>query len=164
MGEMDKQAFQENVAELLQEAGKRGEGEPAVLAFICERSMSLENVLSEDRTSLNGVKGAAVMTIPCIGVISPSLLDTVFRGGASGVVIVGCRALDCHYREGNERIEAFMTPRTLESGARIPLSKVKVMLVSRFEDEETIEEIRKFITGLDREKSGSKGTSYEKRY
>ena len=45
--------------------------------------------------------GAAVVALPCIGHLPPSFIDfLVTRGRVDGVLLTGCRAGDCHYRQG----------------------------------------------------------------
>ena len=37
----------------------------------------------------------AVMTIPCVGMMSPTILDDALAAGAKGALVIGCRGLDC---------------------------------------------------------------------
>ncbi|MGK7345638.1 MAG: hydrogenase iron-sulfur subunit [Candidatus Nitrospinota bacterium M3_3B_026] len=152
MGEMTRDSMLEDIKSLMAPA----EGEkPVILCFMCERSMTLSNVLSDDERSLAGEPAAAVMVIPCAGVLEPDLVGAAFKDGAKGVVVVGCRPLDCHYREGNERIEEATDPANITGVDESAGERIKVMLVSRFEDEEVVADIKKFLE-IVRKPSGGK--------
>jgi len=51
-----------------------------------------------------------IIRVPCAVRVSPQHVLEAFRLGADGVMIVGCREQDCHYRVGrvraNERVRA----------------------------------------------------------
>lgn len=48
----------------------------------------------------------AAISLPCIGMLPPAFVDYALRDGrAQGVLVVGCRAGDCHFRLGVNWIE-----------------------------------------------------------
>jgi F420-non-reducing hydrogenase iron-sulfur subunit len=47
-----------------------------------------------------------IVRVPCSGRTEPELVIEAFSGGADGVLILGCPAGDCHYKEGNYRAYA----------------------------------------------------------
>ena len=105
MGQWNKGTFQEYISNLFSaKTGTNGDGPPVTMVFICERSFSLEGVLTEDGARIASTPEAAAMVIPCIGAISPSLVQHCFDSGAKGVMAIGCRGLDCHYREERRRL------------------------------------------------------------
>ncbi len=42
-----------------------------------------------------------MISLPCIGMIQPDMIETGFNAGADGIFICGCVMGDCHYRKGN---------------------------------------------------------------
>ena len=46
--------------------------------------------------------GTHVMSMFCIGMMPPTLVEYALDRGADGVLITGCRTGDCYYRYGNE--------------------------------------------------------------
>ena len=68
------------------------EGPERILVFGCRHGVALDRVRET---------GAAVVALPCIGHLPPSFIDfLVTRGRVDGVLLTGCRAGDCHYRQG----------------------------------------------------------------
>ncbi|MDH3638170.1 MAG: hydrogenase iron-sulfur subunit [Gammaproteobacteria bacterium] len=69
-------------------------GQARVLVYGCQTGVPMNE--SQDN-------GVAVVTVPCLGALPPSFLDFVLsRNLVEGVLLVGCRAGDCHYRLGQE--------------------------------------------------------------
>ncbi len=80
-----------------------------ILLFLCERTFDdLENLIKNER--LVNLPEVAVLTLPCIGIVSPALIDYAENAGAKGICVLGCHPLDCHYRaarrKGAEGIDA----------------------------------------------------------
>ncbi|MEO5340024.1 MAG: hydrogenase iron-sulfur subunit [Magnetococcus sp. MYC-9] len=71
-------------------------GQGRVILFGCEHGV--------DVTPLQCPEVVAV-TLPCSGMLSPSMVDYVLKNGADGVFIAGCREGDCYHRVGNTWIE-----------------------------------------------------------
>lgn len=68
-----------------------------------------------DVTALNP-PGVAAVSLPCIGMLPPPVIDHAMRRlGAAGVMVTGCASCDCYFRLGNrwmeERILAEREPR-----------------------------------------------------
>jgi coenzyme F420-reducing hydrogenase delta subunit/ferredoxin len=105
MGAWNKGTFQEYVTGLFaSKAAVNGDGVATTMVFICERSFSMDGFLTEDGARVASTPEAAAMVIPCIGALSPSLVQHCFDSGAKGVMAIGCRGLDCHYREERRRL------------------------------------------------------------
>lgn len=90
-----------------------------VMVIACERSVNLENELA-NKTELNGVDNCQVVQVPCSGMIQPRMIESAFKAGADGTIVVGCQIGDCHFREGNK----FCRERLL--GLRPPVIKKTV--------------------------------------
>jgi coenzyme F420-reducing hydrogenase delta subunit/ferredoxin len=68
---------------------------PRVIVFACDTS-------DLDRPVRFG-NNAAVIRLPCVGMLPPSFVDfALSRRYADGVMISGCAEGDCHHRLGNE--------------------------------------------------------------
>lgn len=68
-----------------------------------------------DVTALD-LPGVVTVTMPCIGMLPPSVIDYALRQqGAAGVMVTGCASCDCRYRLGNrwmdERLGGRREPR-----------------------------------------------------
>ena len=99
------------------EAAGAVEGPERVLVFGCRHGVALDRVRET---------GAAVVALPCIGHLPPSFIDfLVTRGRVDGVLLTGCRAGDCHYRQGidwmDERLGGRRDPYLR---ARVPRERV----------------------------------------
>ena len=68
------------------------EGPARILVFGCRHGVSLDRIPEA---------GVGVLALPCIGHLPPSFIDLLItRGLVDGVLLTGCRAGDCHYRQG----------------------------------------------------------------
>ena len=99
------------------EASGAVEGPERILVFGCRHGVALDRVRET---------GVAVVALPCIGHLPPSFIDfLVTRGRVDGVLLTGCRAGDCHYRQGidwmDERIGGRRDPYLR---ARVPRERV----------------------------------------
>jgi coenzyme F420-reducing hydrogenase delta subunit len=68
-----------------------------LVVFGCERSADAQVLAAADN---------AVVSLPCIGMLPPSLIEYALRGGAAGVVVYGCRS--CEFRLGKRWTEERM--------------------------------------------------------
>lgn len=46
-------------------------------------------------------RGVKVVNVPCSGRVTPTFVTTALQRGIEGVLIVGCREGECHYKHGN---------------------------------------------------------------
>lgn len=46
-----------------------------------------------------------LIRVMCTGRIDPQYVMAAFRNGADGVLVLGCHAGECHYRDGNRKAE-----------------------------------------------------------
>ncbi|MBI4665067.1 MAG: cytochrome b N-terminal domain-containing protein [Nitrospinae bacterium] len=137
-----KSDFQAAIDKAIGEA--RRNGEPSV-TFICERCCDLSGFTSEKDATLTFHPSSALVITPCIGVISPLMVEHCFTAGASCVAVAGCRALDCHYRETRRRIK----DQTVQFPKHFVVEEMKdfrvqVFHVSPYE----VDELKKNLTGF----------------
>ncbi|MGD2138672.1 MAG: hydrogenase iron-sulfur subunit, partial [Gammaproteobacteria bacterium] len=71
-------------------AGLRGE--PRILLLGCDNAIDITGLQSDS---------VAVLSLFCVGMIPPTLVEYAQRHGADGVFITGCRSGDCYFRLGN---------------------------------------------------------------
>ena len=70
---------------------------PKILLLICEQSIRFNGTLDIIKRIIN----VKVISLPCIGMIQPAMIETGLNAGADGIFICGCVMGDCHYRKGN---------------------------------------------------------------
>ena len=46
-------------------------------------------------------QGVKVVNVPCAGRVTPAFITTALQRGADGVLVVGCKEGECHYKQGN---------------------------------------------------------------
>jgi len=72
-------------------------GKRRVVVFGCDHGFDVCTLRDPD---------VAAVSLPCIGMLPPAFIDYALRDAlADGVLIVGCRAGDCHFRLGVQWIE-----------------------------------------------------------
>jgi coenzyme F420-reducing hydrogenase delta subunit len=79
--------------------------EPQIVGFLC-RWCAYEGADAAGRARLSIPEGLGVIRVPCSGRVAPGLVLEAFSRGADGVLILGCRPGECHYRDGNSRAAA----------------------------------------------------------
>ncbi len=67
-------------------------GAPRIVVFGCDCAAALNSLQAAD---------TAAISLLCIGLLPPSLVEYSLRSGADGVLITGCREGSCAYRFGN---------------------------------------------------------------
>jgi len=75
------------------DALRRISGERHIIIFGCNHGMDITDL------EYTGVAG---VSLECIGMLPPSLIDYALRQGADGVFVTGCRMGDCFHRLGNQ--------------------------------------------------------------
>ncbi len=68
------------------------EGDAKVLVFGCEHSFDVSQLSGSDTVGIS---------LFCTGMAPPALIEFALSKGADGVMVVGCREVDCFYRFGN---------------------------------------------------------------
>ncbi|MBF0340568.1 MAG: cytochrome b N-terminal domain-containing protein [Magnetococcales bacterium] len=75
-------------------------GTGRVIVFGCEHGLDVNSLKAPE---------VAVVSLPCSGMLPPSMLDYVLKNGADGVLVSGCRDGDCYHRFGNTWTEQRLT-------------------------------------------------------
>lgn len=74
--------------------------EPKIVAFVCNWC-SYGGADMAGNMKLNYTPNVNLIRVMCSGRVDPEFIMEAFRGGADGVMILGCHPGDCHYIEGN---------------------------------------------------------------
>ena len=76
------------------------ENKPVIIAFLCNWC----SYAGSDKAGGQKLPYAAsikLIRVMCSGRIDPQFIFNALRGGADGVMVLGCHPGDCHYRSGN---------------------------------------------------------------
>jgi len=94
--------------------------------------------------------GAAAIELPCVGMLPPSFLDFIIsRGHADGVLLVGCRDGDCHFRLGQQWSEArIAAKRDPYLRARVPRERIETAFVGQSGGRSAISALKAFQARL----------------
>lgn len=74
--------------------------EPKIVAFVCNWC-SYAGADMAGNMKLNYTPNVNLIRVMCSGRVDPEFIMEAFRGGADGVMVLGCHPGDCHYIEGN---------------------------------------------------------------
>jgi F420-non-reducing hydrogenase iron-sulfur subunit len=78
----------------------RYSGQPEIIGFLCNWC-AYEAADSAGRSQKAYPANLKIIRVMCSGRVSPCLILEAFHQGADGVVVMGCRSGECHYRTGN---------------------------------------------------------------
>ena len=78
--------------------------EPKVLAFCCNWCAYAGADLA-GTSRLQYPPNVRIIRVMCSGMVHPNLVIEALTNGADGVLICGCHPGDCHYLEGNLKVE-----------------------------------------------------------
>lgn len=89
--------------------------------------------------------GARLHEVPCVGALHSSVVETLVRQGAAGVMVAGCPPRDCVGREGPKWVEQrFYHDREAELQARVDRRRVRLVTVALGLDRETLADFESF--------------------
>ena len=74
--------------------------EPKIIAFLCNWC-SYECADSTGKAQKEYPSNLRIVRVMCSGRVDPQFILEAFKEGASGVLILGCKPGECHYKEGN---------------------------------------------------------------
>ena len=74
--------------------------EPNIIAFVCNWC-SYAGADMAGSMRLKYTPNVKLIRVMCSGRVDPEFIMEAFRGGADGVMVLGCHPGDCHYIEGN---------------------------------------------------------------
>ena len=147
LGDRDLDKMREEISSLVGNNGKDN-----IVAFICDHALEIGEI-TDKKNSIPGVHGVKVFSLPCLGMINPTLISHALDEGAEGVFMGGCKIGDCYYRLGNKWLMGRM------DGARAPilkdkrLKRIRLSWISPAEKEEFLEELKSFREELVREEA-----------
>jgi coenzyme F420-reducing hydrogenase delta subunit len=125
----------------LEEKISRLEGTTRIVVFGCDCGANVKSVESTD---------TAVMSLICAGMLPPSFVEYALRGGADGVMVVGCREGGCEYRLGDrwtaERLTRQREPRLRHN---VPVGRLCLAHGSSHDSATLAKELRQFRIRLE---------------
>jgi F420-non-reducing hydrogenase iron-sulfur subunit len=78
----------------------RYSGQPEIIGFLCNWC-AYEAADSAGRSQKAYPANLKIIRVMCSGRVAPCLILEAFHQGADGVVVMGCRGGECHYKTGN---------------------------------------------------------------
>jgi F420-non-reducing hydrogenase iron-sulfur subunit len=121
---------------------------PKVIIFTCNWNAysGLETAGVERRHYPANVYPIKVM---CLGQISPGVILKAFEKGASGVLLLGCPAGNCHFEFGNRRVEeVFAEAKGLATVLGYQDEQLRLDWVAAGEGEDFVMKVKDFVSGL----------------
>lgn len=122
--------------------------EPAIVALLC-------NWCAYDGADAAGRRRLALpphvreVRVMCSGQVEPGMVLKAFEAGADGVMVLGCKPGDCHYKTGNRHalkrlllLQRLMAPTPLDS------RRLRLDWVSAGEGERFGELVREMVTTI----------------
>jgi ferredoxin len=73
-------------------------GAGKTIIFSCERAVADERFYDE-------IQNAAVITVPCVGILGAKTIEECLGAGVDGVAVVSCVSEDCHYRLSRRKLD-----------------------------------------------------------
>jgi coenzyme F420-reducing hydrogenase delta subunit/Pyruvate/2-oxoacid:ferredoxin oxidoreductase delta subunit len=102
------------------------------------------------RTALAG-EGAWIFTVPCAGNLHTSVIETLLRAGAAGVMVVSCPPRDCRNREGPKWLEQRVYhDREAELQARVDRRRIRLAVAAPGDVDGAMADYRSLARSLDR--------------
>jgi F420-non-reducing hydrogenase iron-sulfur subunit len=132
--------------------------DPKIIAFLCNWC-SYECADSVGKAQKEYPPNLRIVRVMCSGRVDPQFVLEAFKEGAEGVLILGCKIGDCHYKEGNYNvIKRYLLLKKVLQQFGIEQDRVKLDWVSASEEDkfvkvvsEMVERIRKLGPIIHRE-------------
>lgn len=119
----------------------------STVVFLCAKSVNLESDIEGNR--IKGFDNAVAVTLPCIGMLQPSMLSIPFEEGIDGVFVSACSPGDCQYRTGDiwfgQRLTGLRPPIVKKS---IDRARVKAVYLSSVEKAGFRQGLADFLSSL----------------
>ena len=77
--------------------------EPKIIALLCNWC-AYDGADAAGRARLDVPSQVREVRVMCSGQVDPAMVLEAFASGADGVMVLGCRPGDCHYRSGNRQV------------------------------------------------------------
>lgn len=131
--------------------------EKAYIAFLCANSAGSDLELDGVTGKCRQLPGYRIIPVPCSGWVHPLMIERALKGGAEGVLVVGCGP-DPMYRTGTLwtelRLTGERTPVLRES--KIDRAKVRFMRYDRSSREDFLRAAREFVDEKKGDPSGAR--------
>jgi len=122
------------------EALRQLTGDQRIIIFGCDYGMDI-SVLNHANT--------VGISLECIGMLPPSLIDYALRQGADGVFITGCRMGDCFHRLGNQWMQQRLNDERMpELHRKVPRDRVGFFLAAEADQASLHRELNAFRHAL----------------
>lgn len=125
--------------------------EPNIIAFVCNWC-SYAGADMAGSMRLKYTPNVKLIRVMCSGRVDPEFIMEAFRGGADGVMVLGCHPGDCHYIEGNyETLKRYNILKPLLDQFNIEQDRLYLDWVSASEGEKlarVMEEMNDRVTQL----------------
>jgi F420-non-reducing hydrogenase iron-sulfur subunit len=87
--------------------------EPLILTFCCNWCAYAGADLA-GTSRIQYPSNIRIIRVMCTGMVHPNLVVEALTKGADGVIMLGCHPGDCHYLEGNLRVELLLEDMGIE--------------------------------------------------
>ncbi len=103
--------------------------------------------------------GVAAISLYCMGMLPPTLIEYALTKGAAGVFVTGCRDHDCYYRYGNiwldERLAGSRKPKLRARADRRRIRVQRGAVTDGDMLQEALEAFRRDLAGLEENEAGA---------
>ena len=124
------------------------EFEPRVVAFMCNWC-TYAGADSAGVARMESPANVLPIRVMCSGRVSPEMVLRAFRGGADGVLVMGCHIGDCHYSSGNHRtVKRVPLLRNLLNYAGINPDRLRLAWVSAAEAPRFVQVTKEFVNTI----------------
>jgi len=134
------------------------QGEPKILNVACGYGVDMRPLMDAETRMLTDMPGVKVLTLPCVAMLQPAMIEHAFKCGADGVFISGCQTGDCHFRDGDGFVEGRLLntrPPILKKHKNADPSRIRAAWFSSIQANDFLKEMRTFNEDIKKEKKGT---------
>jgi F420-non-reducing hydrogenase iron-sulfur subunit len=122
--------------------------EPNIVTFLCNWC-SYECADSVGKSQKEYPPNLRIVRVMCSGRVDPQFVLEAFKEGAEGVLILGCKLGECHYKEGNFNVmKRFFLLRKVLQQFGIEQDRVKLDWVSASEEDKFVKVVSEMVEGV----------------
>ncbi|MGQ9569428.1 MAG: hydrogenase iron-sulfur subunit [Thermodesulfovibrionales bacterium] len=122
--------------------------EPKIIAFLCNWC-SYECADSVGRAQKQYPSNLRIIRVMCSGRVDPQFILEAFKKGASGVLILGCKPGECHYKEGNfNAMKNYILLKRVLKEFGIEEDRVMLDWVSASEEDKFVRIVSEMVEGI----------------
>ncbi len=126
---------------------KKDNGRASIIGLVCEKSVNQSEFIDITSKGIKGMPNVSVVTFPCTGMISHSVIEHAIESGADGVFVAGCQTGECSFREGSKwaqaRLRGERAPVVVLKG-KVDYPKIRTYWLSPLQTRQLINEINTF--------------------